>query len=208
MVQADGCHEGQFRGDDIRGVQPPAEARLDDRGIDAGIGEPFEREAGGNLEEGQAVLDEIGLPGGQEVENVVLGNQVEGVARDDAGPFPEIHQVRGGVQADAEADTGERRREEARDGALAVGPGHVDALERPLGMAQRLAEGLHACQARLVGRGEIRLLHRREPLEDFLEQRPVPGLRKIHKLSLVLISTQKYLFLRTNKNAQDGRQST
>ena len=208
MVQADGGDEGEFRGDDVRGIQPAAEAGLDDRGIHAGVREPLEREAGSDLEEGQALFDEIGLPGGQEVENVVLGDELEGVAGDDPGALPEVHQMRGRVQARPEADAGEGRRQEARDGALAVGPGHVDALERPLGMPERLAKGLHPRQARLVGRSEIRLLHRREPLEDFLEQRPVPRLRKLHNNALVLISTQKYLFLSTNKNAQDGRQST
>ena len=99
MVQTDGGDDGQFRGDDVRGIQPAAEPGLDDRGIHAGVREPLESQAGGNLEEGQALFDEIGLPGGQEVENVVLGDEFEGVAGDDPGAFPEVHQMRRGVQA-------------------------------------------------------------------------------------------------------------
>ena len=103
MVQADGGDEGQFRSDDVRGIQPAAEAGLDDRGIHAGVREPLERQAGGYLEEGQVMLHEIGLPGGQEVENIVLGDELEGVSRDNARPFPEVHQVGRGVKAHLEA---------------------------------------------------------------------------------------------------------
>ena len=139
------------------------------------------------------MLEEIRLPGGQEVEDVVLGNQVEGIARNDARPFPEIDQMGRGVESGAEADAGQGRGEKTRDGALAVRPGDMDAPEGPFGMAQGLAEALHPRQSRLVGRGKIRLLHRREPLEDLLEQRRVPRLRKLHKNALVFDFNTKIL---------------
>ena len=75
MVQADGRDQGQLRRQDIRGIQPTAEARLNDRDIHTGVRKPLEGKAGRDLEKGKILLLEIRLPGTQKVENVFFGNQ-------------------------------------------------------------------------------------------------------------------------------------
>ena len=105
--------------------------------------------------------------------------------RHNSRSFAEVNQMRRSVETGAEADGGEGRCQEARDGAFAVGAGDMDAAECAFGMAQGLAEGLHPLQSGLVSPGEIRLLHRGETQEDLLEKRPVRRLRKIHKIALV-----------------------
>ena len=51
MVQGDGSHHRQVRGDDVSAVQTASQTHFHDCDIHSLIGEPLEGQAGGNLEE-------------------------------------------------------------------------------------------------------------------------------------------------------------
>ena len=205
VVQADGRNHRQFRLQHVRGIQPSPEAHLDDRRVHPLIGKPLERQPRRNLEERQLLLLEIRLPLHQKIKYVLLGNQgilgfgkgrafLRVASRPNTGicsgkpvpsrnnprPFPEIQQMRRGIESDPEPAGAQSRCQQGGDGAFAVGAGDMDGLERAFRMAEGGAESLHAIQARFVCRAEAGLLDRRETHEYVLQQLPVGSLRKFH----------------------------
>ena len=149
MVQADAGDDGELGREDVGAVQPAAQADLDHGDVHLLVGEPAESQPGGDLEEGESVE----VPLRQEAEHVFLRDQGPAVRADEFDPLAEIHQVRGGVEADAQAGGGQGGGQHRADGTLAVGPGHVDGADLLRGMPQGGVEAPHRVQPGLVGPG-------------------------------------------------------
>lgn len=163
MLHADVGDDAQNRHDDVRGVEPSAEPRLDDGHLDVALREVVEGQRGGHLEEREPQFDHAVVVLVDEVDHLLLGNHLAV----DADAFAEVLQVGRGEESRAVARLLEHRGDDVRDGALAVGSGHVDGEEVALGVAQMAAEGRDAFQPRLVGRRSCGLVGRQRRKEKF-----------------------------------------
>ena len=161
----DACH----RGYDVGGIQPATKPALDHRNIHLAEGEPAESHGGSNLKERCVKFLKQRLIAAEEAIHPLLLHHLPV----DLNPLPEIHQMRGSVQAHPEAtwELHEGRGYHVADGALAVGAGNVNRAEIPGRIAQRLIKLQHILKAGLVCPVPYHL-ERRKPLIDFL-QHPV-----------------------------------
>ena len=93
---------------------------------------------------------------------------------DNLDSFPEVDQVRRGVETHAEAAGGEGGGKHGAHRAFAVGAGDVDAAEQPLRMAKIPGVRLHGIQPRLVSRAaEAGITHAAVPLVQRLNYRRI-----------------------------------
>ena len=90
--------------------------------------------------------------------------------RDNLDALPEVHKVRGCIEADAEAAGSKGRRQHRTDGALTVGPRHMHGTELPLRMAQEPGVRQHRIEPRLV----------RVATEACIPHAPVPLIQRLN----------------------------
>ena len=159
VVDRDGGDRGE-RGarDDVGGVEPAAEAHLQERVVRRSPREGQERGAGGDLEVGDGGAGVDGLALVERVEQRVLGDEL---ARD-AHPLVEAHQMRRGVGVHAQAGGLEPRTHHGDRGALAVGARDVDhGRQGVLRVAQRVQEPPDPVEHQVDALG----VQRHEPIE-------------------------------------------
>ena len=144
MVEPDRGDGAGHGGNDVGGVEPAAEAHLDDRNLGSGAPEQLEGDGGGGLEEGRQDAQYLaGHQAVREVEHVVRdgveGGGVHGGVADDE-PFGDVGQVGRRVAGRAQAGRAQCRVHHGRDRPFAVGAGDVQRGEAALGVAERLAQ--------------------------------------------------------------------
>ena len=167
VVQADGRNNGKLRHQKVGGIKPAAKAGFYNGDVHMLIGKPAEGHAGGDFKETQVLRLKVRFPLLKERLNVLPRNHFPV----NTCPLPEIHQVRRRVKASLVPCSSERRGQHVGHGALAIGPRHMNGPELPRRTTQHLIEPNHPLQPRLVRPGlEPLLLHRRESLEDILNQ--------------------------------------
>ena len=142
VIIVDRRDQGQFRtGDDIGGVQGAAEAGFQQQQVRRGLAEGEEGRGGGRLKEGQGLAG-IGLfDPVQDLGKTGFVDQDPG----QADAFSKAHQVRAGIDMDAQPLRFGDGAQEGDGRALAIGAGDVDRRRQSiLGVAQGLADPQHA----------------------------------------------------------------
>ena len=134
MVKADVAqHGGLRRADDVGGVEFAAHAHLAHHDVALAAGKPREGDGGDHLKLGGLLEDAVG----QGLD--LLGDLAQLLVGDhlavDLHPLVEPDDVGRGVQAGAVAGLPQHRGHHGAGGALAVGAGDVDELQRPLRVA-------------------------------------------------------------------------
>ena len=151
VVEADVGEDRHVTVHHVGGVPRPAEAHLDDHGVDRLGGEPRQGRRGEQLEAGRTL-------GQQRLEQRQLGEDVgQGLVVDRLAvarqAFGHHVQVGAGVGADAEALGHQQRGRHGRGRPLAVGAGDVDGRDGVLGLTEQRRSG-RACGRAWAGRGE------------------------------------------------------
>ena len=147
VFQPDVGDDAQDRHDDVRGVEPSPEPRLDHGHLDIALREVIEGHRGGHFEERQLRFDHLVVVLVHEVHHLLLGDHFAV----NADAFAEVLQVGRGEEPCAVSRLLEHRGDDVGYGAFAVGAGHVDREEVPLGVAQVAAECGDTLQSRFVG---------------------------------------------------------
>jgi hypothetical protein len=143
VIEGDPGDRGDRRVDGGGGVEPSAQADLEDRDRGRGRGQDLEPDRGDLLEEGQVVATGCGDPGvGLDHRGLVGQAPVDGEALAQAG------QVRRGVDPDPGAGGPRHRRDQGRRRALAVGAADMDdRAQAALGVIERGEDRAHAVEA-------------------------------------------------------------
>ena len=152
MLQPDIGNDAQHRYDNVRRIQPSAQARFDHRHLDIALGEVVECHRRGHFEKRQPRFDHLVVIFVDEVHDLLLGDHLAV----DPDPFAEIQQMGRRIEPCAVTGLLQDRGEQMRHGAFAVGARHMDREEVALRIAHRLAERGDAFQAGFVGRGAFR----------------------------------------------------
>jgi hypothetical protein len=130
VVEADGRERGCARGDHVRRIEPPAEARLDHRYVDARVREGHERAGDRRLELGHVPVGP-GLDPRDGCGDIGRRGR-EGLRPDlgavDAGPLAPAPRVRGEAGTGPQAARPEQRLAHRGDRRLAVRPDDVQRL--------------------------------------------------------------------------------
>ena len=147
MVHAHGGQHRQFRGlNDIRGVQRPAQAGLQNHHITAPLPKVQEGGGGDQLKLRGMLRHRFG--GGADLlrhrSQVLVGNFLPINPDTLVKPL----QMGRGIQPHPVSRRLQNRRQAGANAALAVGPGHVDTFQLPLGISQPAEQFPDAAQAR------------------------------------------------------------
>ena len=160
MVQGDVGDDAGQRRDDVRRVQPSAEAGFPDDQVAFLFGEKFQRHDGDDFKKGRVMIGgkllEQRLNFRDQPDHFIFGNQLAV----DLDPLAKRNQVRRGEQADAQAGRAINAFQHRAGRAFAVGAGDVDEAEFFLRIARERGE-LAACfpartsRRTVAGRKEI-----------------------------------------------------
>ncbi len=129
--------------DDVGGVVAPAEPDLEQHDIRLMLGEQQQRRRGGDFEEGDGIAGIGALAALQRLDQHVLVDEAPAARPAEPDPLMEAHQMRRGVDVDAEAGRLEDRPHEGDGRALAIGAGDMDHRRQAL---LRIAEALEQAQ--------------------------------------------------------------
>jgi hypothetical protein len=158
MVDGNGG-DGRQKGalDDIRCVEPSAQAGLKEHDVGRMLREGEEGRCGGDLEESDR-LAAIGFFGAlQDVEKRALADGPGAARRADGDPFVEMPQMRRCEHVHLEPRGLQHRPQEGDDGAFAVRPRHVnDRRHRLVRIAKRRQQPLDAVE-RQVNRLRVKM---------------------------------------------------
>ena len=150
--EGDAGDRGDLGRDDIGGVEPAAEADLDDGDVHGLLGEVEQAHRGSEFKEGGLA----GLVGqiGRGVGDALRGSREVGVrddARVDSDALADVDQVRAGVDADGVAARFEAAGRHLARAALALGSGDVHVPHGPVRVAEQVHEVAHAVEFEQVG---------------------------------------------------------
>ncbi len=163
VFESDVGHDAQDGHDDVRGVEPSAEPRLDHGDLHVALREVVESQRCGHLEERELRGDHCVVVLVHEIDHLLLGDHLA----IDADAFAEVLQVGRGEQSGAVSGLLQHGGDHVRHGALAVGARHVDGEEVALRVADAAAECGDAVEARFVGREPFGFVGRKRREEEF-----------------------------------------
>ena len=163
MFQSDVGHHAHDGQQDVRGVEPPAQPRLDDGHLDVALCEVVERQRRRHLEERKSQLGHLVTVLVDEIDHFLLGDHLAV----DADAFAEIVQMRRREETRAVTGLLQHGGDDVRNGTLAVGSRDMDREVVPLRVAQMPAESRDTFQTRFVGRDALFLKRRHRRKEKF-----------------------------------------
>ena len=165
-------------GDDVGGVEPAAEADLEDGNVGVTLGEPEEGnsgealeeagrvregalrdEAGGDVVDAEVEAGEVVVRDGMELDGAEGGGVVDGGVlggdrrRGKLHALVDANEVRRGVEGGTVAGGREDAGEGGGGGAFAVGASDEDGGDCVLGVAEGAHEGAHVGEIELAGGG-------------------------------------------------------
>ena len=148
VVKPDRGDERDQRGDHVGRIEAPPQTDFHHRMLDPHLGEVGERHDGRRLEERRR-FRQMGLGGHPHA----FSQLCEPLGRDgatiDLNALREIHEMGGGVEADAIALARQHGGQHGGRGSLAVGPAHMNRGEHALRVAQRAQQRQGTAEARL-----------------------------------------------------------
>ena len=163
VLQSDVGDHAHERQQDVGGVEPPAQPRLDHGDLHVALREVVEGQRGGHLEEREFQLLHAVAVLVHEIDHFLFGNHLPV----DADALAEVVQVGRGVEPRAVAGLLQHRGEDVRHGAFAVGACDVDGEEVALRIAQVTAERGDAFETRFIGLCALLLKGGERRVEEF-----------------------------------------
>ncbi len=155
MVDGDRRDDGHLTVSHVGRVPHPAQADLDHRHVHRSIGKGGVGHGHQDLEvrhDRATGLDRVGVHHVHERKHVVVGIE-EALLADrltgDRDPFPHVVQMRAGESPGIQTHLPQQPFHHSRGGALTVGAGQVDDLERALRAAHQIHDLGHSIQRRL-----------------------------------------------------------
>ena len=160
MIQSDVGHHTYDGQQEVRGVEPPAESRLDDRYLDIALRKIIERQRRRHLKERKSLLGHLVAVLVDEIDHLLLGDHFAV----DTDALAEVVQMGRGEESRAVTGLLQYGGDDVRNRSFAVGSRNVNREIIPLRISQMPAESRDAFQTRFVGRDALFLKrrHRRE----------------------------------------------
>ena len=161
VIVADVRYHAEQRTDHVRRVEPSAHADLDDGHVDLPAREMVERHSRRDFEKRRLhAPDRLPVPL-DVLDDLPLGDRLPV----DTHALAEIFQMGRREQTGPVSGRRQRRGDQMRHGALAVGPGHMHAAEAAVRNARSLFQRDDAVEPRFVGAAADVLKHRQRAIE-------------------------------------------
>ena len=161
VIVADVRYHAEQRTDHVRRVEPSAHADLDDGHVDLPAREMVERHSRRDFEKRRLhAPDRLPVPL-DVLDDLPLGDRLPV----DTHALAEIFQMGRREQTGPVSGRRQRRGDQMRHGALAVGPGHMHAAEAAVRNARSLFQRDDAVEPRFIGAAADVLKHRQRAIE-------------------------------------------